>query len=265
MNSTAFTIVLNGALTIEACIRHHAPLFDRYIVVEGAALPGHDNARGDGRRLTEGKPNSTDGTVEILKQLEKEFDNLKVIYAKDCWAGKTAQCNAALEHALPGILWQIDADEFYKPRQMEDVKSCLEQFPETTAVEFWAYGFWPDTDHHCVWAEGEWQNNPPWRRVFIYKKGQHFLSHEPPRMNQTNELVLLRHVTRLIPVYLYHYGYVHRSQFEQREIYYAMKPGSLTDEYDRFFATGESPRQLVKFTGQHPIDLGIFKEQHANA
>jgi len=67
---SAFTIVCQGALTIAACVRHHAPLFDNYVVTEGASLE-IPAGRGNGLRMTGGIPSSTDGTVEILRRLER--------------------------------------------------------------------------------------------------------------------------------------------------------------------------------------------------
>lgn len=268
MNSSAFTICCQAALTIEACIRHHAPLFDRYIVVEGAALPGHDNARGDGRRLTGGKPNSTDGTVEILKQLEKEFSNLKVIYAKDCWQGKTEMVNAGLQHAMPGVLWQIDSDEAWRPRDIETINSMFWRSKTLTDAQFFAFHFWGDTEHHAELKPFIWGQNPPWHRVFRFEKWQVMESHEPPKFRRGVNSMLDRNDTSKMGIFLYHYTQVHRSQVEDKETFYNCK-GDLLPEWDEWQKTKPltfSSGKLVKFKGQHPINTSFLKaEAYANA
>lgn len=261
MNTTAFTICCQAALTIEQCVRHHAPLFDRYVVVEGAAMRCRSQPRGDGRWLTGGRPNSTDGTVEILRQLEKEFDNIRVIYAKKVWNGKLEMVNTAMAHAVPGLLWQIDSDEYWKTHDVLKMNQYMESETHFTDAEFWAFHFWSSPFLHTELKPTAWGNMVPWRRLFRFSKGDKALSHEPPIMHrQRQEVVARRTQTSRLGVYLFHYGYCLREQFEQREKFYKLKTGELTGPLDSFRdGSSGSPAGILKhFTGHHPIDVSPF-------
>lgn len=261
MKHCAFTLVCQGALTISACVRHHAPLFDRYVVVEGAALE-IPAGRGNGLRMTGGSPSSTDGTVDILRRLERQIPNLTVIYANgEPWPGKTAMCQAALEFCEPGWLWQIDADEFWWPEQVQFLQDLLEA-SDYTDVEVWMRHFWGTTEYHTeLKNDAPWGNSLPWRRVFRWK-GEPWASHEPPRLRRT-ELVLMRDETRSLGIVPMHLGYVHPSQFTARELFYGMKPGRLLDERQEWLKTSNplsSPAgRLVEYKGDFPLDVSFLR------
>jgi hypothetical protein len=264
VNTTAFTIVLNGALTIEQCIRHHAPLFDRYVVVEGAAMRCKSQPRGDGRWLTGGKKNSTDGTVEILQRLEDEIPNLKVIYAKKVWNGKLEMFQEALNHTDYGLVWQIDSDEYWRPSDVSKMNRYMESETHFTDAEFWAFHFWSSPFLHTELKPTAWGNIVPWRRLFRFSKGDSALSHEPPLMRRRNKDVVARRTqTSSMGVYLFHYGYCLREQFRQREVFYNLKEGELTQELDAFLGGCGSPPcgALVEYKRQHPISIDFLLEK----
>jgi glycosyltransferase involved in cell wall biosynthesis len=253
MNFTQLTIVLNGAFWIEENIRSLYDQTDRIVVVEGASLEV-PRGRGSGLRLTGGSHRSTDGTVEILQQLEKELPKLRVIYATRPWRGKTEMCNVALGLCLPGWIVQRDVDEFFFPEEFEIIKATAKALPpDVGSIDFWAFHFWPDIDHHCILKDGEWGNNPPWKRFFRFNpQTDRWSSHEPPILGNYPK-TLDRNTTSELGVVLMHFGYVTRHQFEDRERFYALPIGCLLVELDRFEKTGEAPRSLVRYKGTHPL------------
>lgn len=223
--------------------------------------------RGDGRWLTGGRPSSTDGTVEILRRLEREFDNLKVIYAKRVWNGKLEMCNMALTQSLPGIIVQIDADEFWFADHIRKIVNRFIDEPWITDGECWAKNFWGDTDHHTEMRPLIWGQKPPWRRFFRWNGSQKWAAHEPPKIHRNREWILTRVETSAMGCYLHHYGYVHRSQVEDREKFYKCE-GSLLPEWDAWQETKPlqfSSGRLIKYHGQHPIDVFFLKGSHVYA
>jgi len=251
--TSAITIVCNGALTIGKCLEHHAPLFDRWIVVDGPSLPSRETS-GDGRRLTGGLPYSTDRTVEIVREFSKRHPNVVLLTHPTPWPSKVAKFNSALRMLSPGVVWEIDSDEFWFPQDIERVSQRMLNEGYSDA-EFFARHFWGDTNHHTPLKIGVWGNEPAWRRAFLFNSNNYFVSHEPPRMNR-KETLLTRDDTLAMGVVLYHYGYVDRKQYEARERYYGLQPGQLTGEYDQWKKDGTGcPHQLTEFKGTHPTQL----------
>ncbi len=237
---TAFSIVCNANLCIELNIRHHIDMFDRWVIIEGAAHPGRRSA-GDGEFLTDGKPNSTDGTVETLHKLEQEFPKLKVIYATNTWQDKVAMCDEVLKHAEPGYLWEFDYDEFYMLDTIKTIQEHLRQHPQITDVEFRARHFWGDTAHHCPVEGNAWGNDMGWRRVFKFTGKEKWITHEPPRLyppggggrspytgrslRQPPEVLMSRDETKAIGL-LFHYSQVVRQQVIYKDVFWN-RPSSL--------------------------------------
>lgn len=260
--NVGFIIVCQGALTIRQCIDHHAPMFDKLIVVEGASL-AIPKENGSGLRMTGGSPNSTDGTLRILDEAKPRHKNLVVIKAKEPWQGKTAQCEAALvwlrEQGVKECwLMQIDADEFWWPKHVRFLQTCLPA-TEYTDCDFWMRHFWPTIEYHTRLEPGVWGNQPPWRRVFRWR-GELWISHEPPLLDG-KRVVLGRDATRAMGVIPFHYGYVHESQFRGREVFYNLPDGALVNERNSFLSKlPDSPHgKLVRYEGPHPIDVGFLK------
>lgn len=262
---TATIISCNSFPFITRNILHIYPYFDRIIVVDGPSAPGPGQAGGDGRRLTDGKPYSTDGTLEALKNIKDFVDKenkVKIIQSSFPWPGKTAKFNAALKQTLEGYIWQFDCDEFYHPKDIVSIQDMLRKDSRISRVEFYAYHFWPDFQHHCKICPDVWGNQTPWRRIFRYKKGFRWIRHEPPVMAQgMTQKVIDRDMTN--PIYMYHYGYCRQDQFRKREIFYGLKKGTLTREREQWEhgkPLKSSAGELEVFTGKHPIEVESLNE-----
>lgn len=261
----SITIVCNAALWIERNLRHHAPYFDRQVVVEGAS---QDGDLGNGLLLTGGKPNSTDGTLEILERMADELPNLCVVSAyRRHWNGKTEMMNAGLEHCEPGLVMQIDADEFWFGHDIGKIEILLRD-TDRTDVEFYARHFVPTVDYHTLLSKEVWGNQLPWRRAWKWDGVAHWASHEPPRFVHT-ESVEDMDLTYLQGITMYHYGYATEADMRRREQYYAhrLKRGELVDVRRKWLAEKESKRdlknspwgELVRFEQDHPVDVTFLK------
>lgn len=115
----AFSIILNG--------RHHllhnnyykfmVENFDYWVIAEGASMNQGSTkwCKTMPDKYCDKFGSSTDGTVELLKEIEKESNGkMKVIFPKRMWSSKDEQVNAATTVARELIkddenfLWEVD-------------------------------------------------------------------------------------------------------------------------------------------------------------
>lgn len=108
------TFIKNGFdidVETELWIRHHCTLFDEVVVADTG---------------------STDGTLELLKDLSKEIDNLKVVYKliKDSGNNKWYRdCKKlAIDHATHMNIIFLDADEYLHEAFIEKVYEYPERW-----------------------------------------------------------------------------------------------------------------------------------------
>jgi glycosyltransferase involved in cell wall biosynthesis/Flp pilus assembly protein TadD len=238
-----FSIVLNG----EPFIRHHLERFKQlnipwhWHIIEGVADLKHDTAWSlshGGRILGKyhHKGLSVDGTTAYLDRIAQENPDRVTLYRKNdgnFWEGKLEMVNAPLAN-LPCqcLLWQIDADELWEPEQINTAHQMFEAAPERTAAFFHCHFFvGPDlvtttTDTYSHNTEYEWI------RLWRYKKGMQWKSHEPPRLMQQRdtEWVDLSRVspfthreTESSGLVFSHYAYALASQVRFKEDYYGYK------------------------------------------
>lgn len=246
---SAFTIVFNGDFTLEQCIHNAMPVLDRYVVVEGAT-----------RRLqhiaTDLNGRSTDRTNEILERLCEQYRD-KLVVVRSRWYDKLEMCNAALQHLRPGLVWELDADEFYHPAAMLRVMEFMDAHPEYTDAEFWAYHFFGGFDFHTPLEPERWGNTPPWRRLFRWN-GEPWKSHTPPRLEHA-EHVMTREQTAALNVQMFHYGYCWHRQVLEKALYHGTEfQHKQLLEFDAMTTSGLPVKPLVKFLGDHPVNVNEF-------
>ena len=190
-----FTIVYNGM----PWIRGQAEFFRklkgvdwRWHVVEGLAEHVQDTAwcKEAGGRISDFEIRnsnlSTDGTREFLDELKKEFGDKFLLYrppGSKPWQGKKAMIDSFLG-VLPVecLLWQLDVDEFWRPKQVQEIGREFQKRPELTAA-------WFDCDYFFGWDRcssrpGVFGNfrEYEWLRVWRFQKGDVWESHEPPSL-----------------------------------------------------------------------------------
>jgi glycosyltransferase involved in cell wall biosynthesis len=264
MKISAFTIVFNAESTLPhnmltLCVESMLPYVDEYFLVEGAtrASGGH-YFDGNTKSFTK-DGRSNDGTTEVLRDLEAKYRKVKVIIGEGFWPGKTAMCNAASSLASGDYLWQIDSDEFYHQSDMEKIIHLLET-KSPDEVDFYANHFTGGFNQVIDFTNGStWGNDIPWRRIFKNTPGQsRWRSHEPPvyvnnGVPTCNGYVMDRNATRDMGIFLYHYSYVVKSQFEFKEKFYGNS--EYAEAWKRYEATGIMDIFGIRpklFTGEHP-------------
>jgi glycosyltransferase involved in cell wall biosynthesis len=229
-----FTIVLNGMPFLEMQLVNFSSMnVDwRWHIVEGLAELRHDTAwslQNGGycpdRFHKHGL--SVDGTTEFLDEMARAHPGRVSLYRKQGpWDGKTEMCNAPLD-SMPSeaLLWQVDVDEFWSPQTIEEVHRCFLNNSQIQAAKF-ACRFFVSPD--CVLDNiGFYGNNPAceWRRVWRFKPGDHWVTHEPPVLARNHvDLFDVKHLsmheTRANGWIFDHLAYVSENQVAFKQDYY---------------------------------------------
>jgi glycosyltransferase involved in cell wall biosynthesis len=188
-----FTIVLNG----DPFIRYHEQVFAQlqipwhWHVIEGVAALSHDtawSAAAGGHVAAEhhSRGRSNDGTSDYLDDLLRRMPERVTLYRKpqdEFWDGKREMCNAPLVNIKEDcLLWQVDADEFWTAAQIAAVYRLFEENPSKTAAYFWCHYF--VGPEKIISTRYNYAENPAqeWRRLWRFRPGDRWLSHEPPTL-----------------------------------------------------------------------------------
>jgi ADP-heptose:LPS heptosyltransferase len=258
-----FTIVINGL----PFIRHHIEAFSalpfpwHWHIIEGLAAHRHDTAWGARRGGTipqelGGVTSSTDGTTEYLEELQRRFPSKITLYRKPAgqlWDGKIEMVNAPLSNLRrPCILWQVDADELWTVEQIVALHRLFVEQPARTAAWFACrYFFSPDL---CTERWNVYGNflSSEWLRVWRFEPGDHWMSHEPPRLYRPQTGGPAVDVGRIQPfthaetakagLIFQHFAYATEAQVRFKESYYGY-PGAVT-AWRRFVKSGRADVRL---------------------
>ena len=237
-----FTIVLNG----EPFIRYHIDAFRalpfrwHWHVVEGVAKLEHDTAwsLAAGGRIDDTLHDqglSNDGTSHYLDRVANEFPDAVTIYRKPSgafWGGKREMIAAPLanitEHCL---LWQVDADELWRPQQIIDMRRLFQSQPQRSAAFYWCeYFVGPDV---VVSTRYNYAQNPAaeWLRTWRFAPGMEWLAHEPPLLVSRSPDGQFRDIAAIAPftqdeteavgARFQHFSYGIEEQVRFKEVYYA--------------------------------------------
>tara|TARA_R110000824_G_scaffold205858_1_gene390794 strand:+ start:2036 stop:2815 length:780 start_codon:yes stop_codon:yes gene_type:complete len=177
---TAISIILNGM--------HHLPqqskiiplLFDKWIIVEGASKSNLCTSWcNDMPEEFHNNGSSVDGTVAFLKRLEEEQDNVEVYFASGLWGGKVSMFNYGIQNSNPedGHLWEIDIDEYWEHNQINNSEKLLKNTQHSCAKFSCNLPLNEEIIVRGAWGESTVEG---YKRLWKYKKGSRFLSHEPP-------------------------------------------------------------------------------------
>lgn len=218
------TIVLDGM----PFITHHLPIFNslpksiewNWNIVEGAA----DNVA-DTKWCKPISPRlSNDGTHEYLLSIIKH-PRVR-IWFRDCWGGKISMVNIPLKSEIHNtdLIWQIDSDELWTSKQIQDVALLFENNLSRNCADFvcnYFVGYNIIVDH----IPGTWTNNhkQEWRRVWRWFPGFKFTSHEPPITNHKERVPFTQSETLHRGLVFNHYPYVNEKQIRFKEEYYGYK------------------------------------------
>lgn len=189
------SIVFNGAHhligTSTYSQMNRLPHFlDKWIIVEGAssstfctswckAMPDEYHKNGA----------STDNTLDILERAQKVACNAEIVIipANGLWNGKVEMFNRALQEVKHDCyLWQVDIDEYWTKQKMEHAETILTNLKASTASFHCDYLITPDIIVRGTWGEA---TKTGYIRLWDYKVGNKFLSHEPPVIQNHNTCV----------------------------------------------------------------------------
>ncbi len=231
-----FTIVLNGM----PFIKYHIDVFKsldvewHWHIVEGVAELKFDTAwsLGGGGHIPNQFHNgglSIDGTSEYLMNLlECNRENIS-IYRRpsgEFWNGKVEMVNTPLENIKEDcLLWQLDSDELWTKENVEKVYRMFQDNPRKKSAYFFCY-FFLGPSKYIISEEVKSTKEWDWIRVWRFKPGMKFITHEPPIMVNGNggniglECPFTRKETWERSISFQHFAYATLKSVQFKESYY---------------------------------------------
>lgn len=214
MKIVFLTIVLDGM----PFITNHLPIFQRldldweWRIAEGVAAPQRCTSwcKPMAPRL------SNDGTTEYLDSIAGGRVKWLALHS---WPGKCSMLNAFMDIKEPCIIMQIDSDELWLPHQIE----LIHEMMTTTGAS--------RMDFHCryfvgkdivVTSKNTYGNHDDyeWRRVWAFRPGMTFETHEPPKIRGDDRKVITQAETERMGLTFQHYAYATEAQVVLKEKYY---------------------------------------------
>ncbi|MCH7964454.1 MAG: FkbM family methyltransferase, partial [Bacteroidetes bacterium] len=239
-----FTIVLNGKPFIDYHINvfKNLPFKWQWHIIEGVAELKNDTAWSvslGGKVSDEFHKNglSIDGTTNYLDELCKEFPNNITVYRKQngkFWNGKLEMVNAPINNITEEcLLWQIDVDEFWTKEQIVETNKLFKNNPSKTSAFFYCHYFVGPglviTSYNTYGNHKDYE----WQRVWHYKPGDKWTSHEPPKLaRQFAEDIWIdlgkadsfsQEETNFKDLVFQHFAYFTKEQLLFKEKYYGYK------------------------------------------
>jgi hypothetical protein len=147
---------------------------------------------------------SIDNTLDYLKHLQKEHDNIFVKTNEgNLWQSKDHMVNRAIDVIKEELkirkcyLWQIDVDEQWEEKKLFFAENALEFTNVKTGLFLCDY--WVGKN---LIVRGDWGESRllPYRRLWNWA-GEYFRSHEPPTLDPNNGR------ESLLPFRFDHYAY----------------------------------------------------------
>lgn len=260
------TIVLNG----EPFIRHHIDAFLKlpfewhWHIIEGVADLKHDTAwslQNGGHISPEIHNNglSNDGTTEYIDAIKQKYPERITVYRKPAgyfWDGKLEMVSAPLVHINEEcLLWQLDADEIWKPDQFVKAREMFLKEPERTSA--WYYCNFYVGPELAIISRDTYGNNSSyeWIRTWHFKPGDAWASHEPPCLCRKSENGQWSDLAKIYPfthieteatgLVFDHYAYVLESQLSFKEKYYGYN--NAVSSWERLQKVDTFPVRLRDF------------------
>ena len=233
-----FTIVYNGMPFIEKhlAVFRQLPFEWHWHIIEGAAKLVGDTAWSlshGGQLPMNASFLSEDGTKEYLDKIAAEFPQNITLYRKsEYWHGKLEMISAPVA-SLPkeALLWEIDVDEIWNADQIITLVKQFIQEPKRTGAAFYCRFF--VSPNHVADNLGAYGNNSDslweWRRVWKYRAGDHWGSHEPPLLlrkkgNDFQDVMTINPFTHQetwrMGLVFDHFAFATKKQLKFKETYY---------------------------------------------
>lgn len=174
--------VLNGEPFIRYQLDSIYPYADEIVIVEGAYEKFRHAATPEGR--------STDKTLDIIRAYPDPQKKIKLIAKDGFYGDRLDMCNVLLEHVTGDVVWQVDADEFYRPETHIYIRHLFEK-READRVSFYFHDFFAATGYTIFGYETLGLQDV--NRVHRFRPGDRWRSQRPPLLNdQSGNLKQIR-------------------------------------------------------------------------
>jgi hypothetical protein len=218
-------IVLNAEPFVTFNLRALYPFAHQIIVVEGAAPAGKFVATQDGH--------SSDDTSAALRRFKEQEDpegKVVIVTAEDeghptgFWQEKDEMSHAYASRATGNYLWQVDADEFYLPKDIQTIIDMLALDRDITAVSFHMRTFWGSPEYS---VDSFFLRKFIAHRIFAWGPGYEYVTHRPPTVldDRGRDVRTLKCITAAQAagkgLFLYHYELLFPKQVAEKARYYA--------------------------------------------
>lgn len=247
-------IVFNLDYVLEAVLESIYPFASQVVITEGPVKHFSD----------QGFTTSTDNTVEIIRSFPDPEKKISLIQGQ--WPEKDEMLRAQTPYVHPDTThaWVVDADEVYKPG---DVQAVIDMLPNYDSGGFRSLsffggfkdiltGFEQRAEYHRIqrWTEGGWgRHRPP--VIVNPESGKPWREHR----HLSFEHLAAR------SIFMYHYTYVYPRQVRQKVPYReVLAPGRVIPRYfERVYMPwvsgrkGERQRIEDHFDGVHE-----FRPEH---
>lgn len=273
-------IVFNSNFVLKETIQSIYPYAAQILIAEGPVTYWQQ----------QGYTTSTDGTNEIINNFPDPDNKIKIVHSQ--YKEKLEESNAYMKFLDFDIdyLWMMDADEIFKPKDIELVIKMIE-IEGYTSVGFKSISFYGGFDRYITGFE----EKAEFLRIFTVYPGSRWKKHRPPvishRLGHTfpNKHLSFNVLSKSYNIRMYHYSYVFPDQVYQKIKYYkeSLNSKGVIDNYFKniylpWVFGNDSEKQEIekkysgvheyiekrrgnaftrKFTGEHPkIILDNIKE-----
>lgn len=219
MKLHAFTIALDGLpfLFTQFSTLNALRLDWMWHIVEGAA----ENTQCTAWCKSQSPRLSRDGTTELLNSW-RSHPRIR-IYQRQSWPGKVAMCNTALDQIQDNcVLLQLDADEIWRPDQIETLVGLFDQQQHIHTASFYCRYYW---GWNLISSTADDPMNN-WRRAWRFNPSMRFSRHEPPTLTGCRDHGLTRDDTRRRGLIFDHFSWCLAEQVIYKEAFYG-RPGAF--------------------------------------
>lgn len=185
---------------------------------------------------------STDGSLDILRRYEQEFENVTVIDQEN--GGVCRARNAGLRSAKGEYIWYIDADDFIAPNSLKELNTeCTTRKYDRLVIG--NYQYIPGSSEPMC-QNKPWKDSVVWRSLFRKEfLIEHNLLFRYPELSFGEDALYMYEVKRALPVTV---------EFTQPIYYHRDRPGSLSTEL--------SPKTEAKRLHCNILEAEILKDYY---
>lgn len=251
-------IVFEGDYVLQECLEQVYDVADQILIAEGPVEYWQ----------RQGFTTSTDRTNEILDSFSDPENKIKIVHGQ--FSEKDEQCRAYMDNINDNIdyLWNLDSDEVYKKRDLENIIDLLKS-ESPTSVGVRSCSFYGGFERYLTGFE---LNRDNFLRIFQVTKGATWLTHRPPTIKYPDGVDITRKHINSDQLYewldfqMYHYSYVFPDQVHKKVSYYkdsVSKQNCIDDYFNRVYlpwVTGRKREVEKEFHGVHEFKTQIRGE-----